>query len=88
MSPTQSVSATRVLLLLALLALYAATSANADCSSDSSCRATQFCHFGNCVAKRGNNRGCDLINGDRQCRSGVCELIRKPFRDDPLDSRK
>lgn len=53
-----------------------------ECQQDPDCEAGEYCNKGvdlkknQCVAKKPDNDACDLVSGERQCRSGHCKLGR------------
>lgn len=53
-----------------------------ECKQDPDCAAGEYCNKGvdleknQCVAKKTDNAACDLLNGDRQCKSGHCKAGR------------
>ncbi len=49
---------------------------DSDCPNDKYCNAGLDLNQNECVAKKADNATCDLVNGDRQCQSGQCQLGR------------
>jgi hypothetical protein len=53
-----------------------------ECQQDPDCQAGEYCNKGidlkknQCVPLKTDNDTCDLVNGDRQCKSGHCKLGR------------